>query len=48
MDENENHLLSCDTDEYPLRGYGILGRNDEGYFDDKNDEEDDYETLRII
>lgn len=48
MDENENHLLSCDTDEYPLSGYGILERNDEGYFDDKNDEEDDYETLRII
>lgn len=38
MTDYENHLLSCDTDEYPLSGYGILGRNDEGYFDDEEEE----------
>lgn len=38
MEQYENHLLSCDTDEYPLSGYGILGRNDEEYFDDEEEE----------
>ena len=23
MEQYENHLLSCNTDEYPLSGYGI-------------------------
>lgn len=38
MEQYENRLLFYNTDEYPLSGYGILGRNDEGYFDDKEDE----------
>lgn len=41
MEQYENHLLSYNTDEYPLSGYGILGRNDEGYFDDDDDEEEE-------
>ena len=43
MEQYENRLLSYNTDEYPLSGYEILGRNDEGYFDENDKEEENAE-----
>ena len=43
MEQYENHLLSCNTDEYPLSGYvitrdGECGEDDEEYIEEMNAE----------